>query len=187
MSLLTDVITSQDAETRNRSLDALCRAATLEELLRECEALDRFRRSSDNLYERVRALFFLYAIHRFHISTRPFAASRALIPFAGYTNLLKRRFEEALDIFLAAQAASGPSAALSSALAAGYRSLGFQTLADQVRRSVRSVRGNQWMFRAAHPEDAPLRIRPELLKRETPGRSLPHPARGHAGAHGPEP
>jgi hypothetical protein len=173
VSLLTDVITARDAETRNRSLDALCRAATLEELLLECEALDRFRRSSDNLYERVRALFLLYAIHRFHISTRKLAASHALIPFAGYTNLLKRRFEEALDFFLAAQAATGPSAALSSALAAGYRSLGFQTLADQVRRSVRSVRGNQWMFRAAHPEDAPLRIRPELLKRVTPDDLFP--------------
>ena len=69
MSQLTDVITTRDAETRNRSLDAFCHAATLEELLLECEALDRFRRTSDNLYERVRALFFLYAIHRFHIST----------------------------------------------------------------------------------------------------------------------
>jgi hypothetical protein len=173
VSLLTDVITARDAETRNRSLDALCRAATLEDLRLECEALDRFRRSSDNLYERVRALFLLYAVHRFHISTRKLAASRALIPFAGYTNLLKRRFEEALDIFLAAQAVAGASAALSSALAAGYRSLGFQTLADQVRRSVRSVRGNQWMFRAAHPEDAPLRIRPELLKRETADHLFP--------------
>jgi hypothetical protein len=167
VSLLTDVITARDTETRNRPLDALCRAATWEELLVECEALDRFRRTSNNLYERVRALFFLYAIHRFHISTRQLGARRALIPFAGYTNLLKRRFEEALDVFLAAQTARGPSAALSSALAAGYRSLGFQTLADQVRRSVRSVRGNQWMFRAAHPEDAPLQIRPELRKRET--------------------
>jgi hypothetical protein len=173
VSLLTDVITARDAETRNRSLDALCQAATLEDLRLECESLDRFRRSSDNLYERVRALFFLYAIHRFHISQRKLAASHALIPFAGYTNLLKRRFEEALDVFLAAQAVAGPSAALSSALAAGYRSLGFQTLADQVRRSVRSVRGNQWMFRAAHPEDAPLRIRPELLKRETPDHLFP--------------
>ena len=173
MSLLTDVITARDAETRNRSLDALCQAATLEDLRLECESLDRFRRSSDNLYERVRALFFLYAIHRFHISKRKLAASHALIPFAGYTNLLKRRFEEALDIFLAAQAVAGPSAALSSALAAGYRALGFQTLADQVRRSVRSVRGNQWMFRAAHPEEAPLRIRPELLKRETPDHLFP--------------
>jgi len=173
VSFFTSVITARDPETRNRSLDALSRAATLEDLLGECEALDRFRRSSDNLYERVRALFFLYAIHRFHISTRECAGARSLIPFAGYTSLLKRRFEEAIDIFLAVQAADGPSAAISSALAAGYRALGFQTLADQVRRSVRSVRGNQWMFRAAHPEDAPLRIRPELLARESPDQLFP--------------
>jgi len=173
VSLLTEVITARDEKTRNQSLDALCRTATLDDLLRECAALDRFRRHSDNLYERVRALFFLYAIHRFHIPARPGRGSRALIPFAGYTNLLKRRFEEALDIFLAAQAASGASAALSSALAAGYRSLGFQTLADQVRRSVRSVRGNQWMFRAAHPQDAPLRIRPELFPGQNSGHLFP--------------
>ena len=37
-------------------------------------------------------------------------------------------------------------------------------LAGQVRRSVRSVRGNQWMFRCGHPADQPLRVRPELLK-----------------------
>ncbi len=103
----------------------------------------------------------------FHTQVSGFA--RRLIPFAGYTNLLKRRFEEAIDIFLAAQAAAGPSAAISSALAVGYRSLGFQTLADQVRRSVRSVRGNQWMFRTGHPEDPPLRIRPELLQRDIAG------------------
>ena len=166
MRRLAKIITARDPETRNLPLDAFCRAASLPELLAECEALDRFRRDSDNLYERVRALFFLYAIHRFHIATRPDVGASALIPYPGYTSLLKRRFEEAIDIFLAAQAASGSSAPVSSGLAAGYRALGFQTLADQVRRSVRSVRGNQWMFRAAHPEDAPLRIRPELLKRE---------------------
>jgi hypothetical protein len=54
---------------------------------------------------------------------------------------------------------------MSSALAAAYRALGFQTLADQVRRSVRSVRGNQWMFRAGHAGDYPLRIRRELTQR----------------------
>ena len=42
-------------------------------------------------------------------------------------------------------------------LAEAYHRLGFQTLADQVRRSVRSVRGNQWMFRLGHPADQPLR------------------------------
>ena len=113
-------------------------------------------------------------------------AAGALIPFAGYAHLLKRRFEEAIDIFLAAQAADGPSAAISSALAAGYRALGFQTLADQVRRSVRSVRGNQWMFRTGHPADYPLRIRPELLARRAREAAVPDPARSHAGAHGPD-
>jgi hypothetical protein len=173
MSRLIRVITSRDPETRNCSLESLCLASPLEELLAECEALDRFRRTSDNLYERVRALFFLYAIHRFHILVRGGTGPRSRIPFGGYVNLLKRRFDEALDIFLAEQAAEGPSAPLSSALAAGYRALGFQTLADQVRRSVRSVRGNQWMFRAAHPDDVPLRIRPEMLTRDASSQLFP--------------
>ncbi len=90
---------------------------------------------------------------------------RALIPFDGYEKFLNRRFEEAIGIFLAAQKRDGLSDGLSSALAAAYRGLAFQTLADQVRRSVRSVRGNQWMFRTGHPADYALRLRPELLKR----------------------
>jgi hypothetical protein len=165
MNRLTDVITAPDAEVRNRSLDAMCEGLPLPELLAECEALERFRRSSDNLYERVRALFFLYAIHRFHVPMRNDAQRRALIPFAGYEHILNRRFEEAIDVFRRAQAAEGGTAAISSGLAAAYRGLGFQTLADQVRRSVRSVRGNQWMFRIGHPADYPLRLRPELLAR----------------------
>jgi hypothetical protein len=163
VSRLTDVIQAKGPE-RDHSLDVLCRGASLADLLAECRELDLFRRASDNLYERVRALFFLYAIHRFHVPLQSGAGGRAMIPFAGYTNLLKRRFEEALDVFLAAESEHGPSAAISSALAAGYRALGFQTLADQVRRSVRGVRGNQWMFRTGHPGDHPLRLRPELLQ-----------------------
>ncbi len=165
MSRLIEIITSSQPDIRNLSLDVVCRAASFRELIAECEELDRFRRHSDNLYERVRALFFLYAIHRFHIPLKSGSTGATVIPFSGYEALLKRRFEEALDIFLHAQASSGAGGALSSALAAGYRALGFQTLADQVRRSVRSVRGNQWMFRTGHPDDYPLRIRPELLDR----------------------
>ncbi len=173
MSELTGIITAADPEIRNRSLDAFCRAASLSDLLAECDALEQLRRASDNLYERVRALFFLYAIHRFHIPLKPGAQAKASIPFSGYANLLKRRFEEAIDIFLAAQAADGPSSAISSALAEAYHGLGFQTLADQVRRSVRSVRGNQWMFRTGHPADYPLRVRPELLVRSAPDGLFP--------------
>jgi len=93
MSQLIRVITARDPETRNCSLDALCRAAPLEVLLAECAALDRFRRTSDNLYERVRALFFLYAIHRFHLLVRRDIGTRSQIPFGVYVNLLKRRFQ----------------------------------------------------------------------------------------------
>jgi hypothetical protein len=163
MSQLNGIITAADPALRNRSLDAFCRAATLADLQSECAALDEFRRASDNLYERVRALFFLYAIHRFHLPFKPGVRAQAAIPFSGYDHLLKRRFEEAIETFLAAESANGPSAAISSALAAAYHGLGFQTLAGQVRRSVRTVRGNQWMFRTGHPADYPLRLRPELL------------------------
>jgi hypothetical protein len=168
VSRMAAAITAPDAAARNRSLEELCRGLSLQGLLGECEALDAFRRRSDNLYERVRALFFLYAIHRFEVPLREGAQAPALIPFEGYSDLLRRRFDEAIDRFLAAQQQHGPGAAISSALAAGYRALGFQTLADQVRRSVRSVRGNQWMFRIAHAADQPLRLRPELL-RQSPG------------------
>jgi hypothetical protein len=167
VSRLTEIIDAADPQERNQSLDAICESASLAELLEECEALELYRREQQSLYKRVRALFFLYAIHRFHIPLRVPAGMRALIPYEGYVHLLKRRFEEALAIFRT-QAKGAPSAEISSALAAGYRSLGFQTLADQVRLSVRSVRGNQWMFRTAHPEDYPLRIRPELLAAGAP-------------------
>ncbi|MHB1305534.1 MAG: UTP--glucose-1-phosphate uridylyltransferase [Limisphaerales bacterium] len=165
---LTQIITAADAETRNLALEAFCADASIETLVAEARDLDQFRRGCENLYQRVRALFFLYAIHRFHLPRRAGLGQRTLIPFRGYEHLLQRRFNEAIDNFLAVQQAEGPSDAISSALAAAYQRLAFQTLADQVRRSVRSVRGNQWMFRMGHPEDHPLRIRPELVRREEP-------------------
>jgi hypothetical protein len=165
VSRILSVITASGSE-RDVSLDALCRGLSLDALLAECQQLEGFRRGSDNLYERVRALFFLYAIHRFHMPRLAAAAAPALIPYPGFENLLERRFEESIEVFLAAQAEHGASAAISSALAASYRALGFQTLADQVRRSVRNVRGNQWMFRAGHTDDYPLRLRPELFEGE---------------------
>jgi len=165
MTALTSIITAEDQATRNQALDAYCQSASLEQLLAECEYLEGFRHTSGNLYEQVRALFFLYAIHRFHIPLKEGLPMRGLIPFDGYDDLLHRRFEEAIQRFLSVQQGGGPNDGVSSALAAAYRSLGFQTLANQVRASVRSVRGNQWMFRAGHPLDHPLRVVPSLLQK----------------------
>ncbi len=166
---LRQIITATDPARRHQALDAVCHNASLEQLLAECDDLESFRRCSESLYERVRALFFLYALHRFHLPLQPDLNRRGWIPFAGWSHLLQRRFEEAVHVFLDAQRKDGPNDALSSALAAAYYRLGIQTLADQVRRSVRSVPGNQWMFRMGHPADQPLRLRPELLQRGADG------------------
>lgn len=163
MSELINIITSSDPLIRNLSLDSFCRKASQQTLLYECNALEDMRTNTNNLYERVRALFFLYAINRFHLPLKIDPQKKGLIPFDGYSFLLNRRFEEAIEIFLKIQSKKGPTDGICSALAIAYHNLGFQTLADQVRRSVRSVRGNQWMFRIGHPADHPLRIRRELI------------------------
>lgn len=175
MGGLLEIIVSKDPAVRNRSLDEACSGMGASALLKAATELDAFRRAQQNLYERVRALFFLYAIHRFHLP-QAFArgtSSAALIPYKGFEHLLSRRFEEAIDHFLAVEQAQGASDAISSALATAYHRLAFQTLADQVRRSVRSVRGNQWMFRMGHPADQPLRIRPELLRKDAQDGTYP--------------
>ncbi|MDP6930768.1 MAG: UTP--glucose-1-phosphate uridylyltransferase, partial [Planctomycetota bacterium] len=170
---LVEVIQSEDGEQRDFSLDALCKDRSLDELREDCAELEQFRKHCDNLYQRVRALFFLCAIHRFHIPARDGLSPSGAIPYHGYEHLLQRRFEEAIRAFLDAQESDGPSDSISSALAAAYHGLGFQTLADQVRRSVRSVRGNRWMFRAGHPLEHPLRVRSELMEREAPDGPFP--------------
>ncbi len=51
------------------------------------------------------------------------------VPYDGYRLLLTRRFEEAIDRFLAVRRAAGPGPGPCSALAEAYHKLAFQTLA----------------------------------------------------------
>ncbi len=170
---LTELIASPEAAVRDRALDDYAKLLTTEQILAQCDLLEAFRHSRDSLYERVRALFFLASLYRFHLPAKPGFPLHGQIPYEGYTHLLERRFEEAVSRFLKAQREHGPSDTLASALAASYHRLAFQTLADQVRKSVRSVRGNQWMFRMGHPLDQPLRVRPELLHRKDENAPFP--------------
>ena len=164
-SPLIETITSEDDAIRNRSLDQLCEHATLPQLLEHAKQLDAYWRGAENLYHRVRALFFLAGIYQHEIPPHLAKDAPGLIPFDSYRNLLERRFVETIDSLLLTQADKGPSDGLASALAHAYHELAFQTLADQVRKSVRTVKGNQWMFRTGHPDDHPLRLRSELLQR----------------------
>ena len=169
MSRLIDVITSSDDAVRNQSLHEICCDQNLESLLEQLGELDQFWRQSKNLYHRVRALFFASAIHRYYLTGQLTPNHDGLIPFNAYQHLLQRRFVEAIDDLLLVQVNNGPSPGVSSALASAYHELGFQTLADQVRRSVRTVKGNQWMFRVGHPTDHPLRLNGDLLKKTPSG------------------
>ena len=59
MTDLIAIITATDPALRNQPLEAACAELSLEELLEQCAGLDAFRRRSENLYERVRALLTL--------------------------------------------------------------------------------------------------------------------------------
>jgi len=166
MNKLIDIITSTNPEIRNLSLESALSGKTAHDLLQECDELEKFRNTSTNLYHKVRALFFLYAIHRFHILGGNKIGYEAITPYKAYEHILNRRFEEAIKILLEVQNKLGINEGLSSALADAYHKLAFQTLADQVKRSVRTTPGNNWMFRIGHPEDHPLKFRKELLQKD---------------------
>jgi galactokinase/mevalonate kinase-like predicted kinase len=163
---LIDIIQSSDPAVRNQSVASVCARLGYADLLAERDSLDRFRIDCGNLYQRVRALFFLHAINRFYLPARPELAGTSRITHAGVDRLLNRRFDEAIRLFRAEEAEHGPSDPLCSALAAAYHSLAFQSLADQVRASVRGTAGNRWMFRTGSADDHPLRVRTELLARD---------------------
>ena len=211
------------------------------ELLRQINVLDDYRRTCDNLYARVRCLLFLYAVHRFYLPLRRGSTKQHneqkqqkehIICPKGYAALLDRRFEDAIDHFLAfvkedpdsisdfhdgemlmpkktslisdltfdpsrnmatvkRTSAVGtessryhesiffsnglgeesieqlklplPAEAASSSLAEAYRLLAFQTLADQVKSSVRNHPGNEWMFKVKGVKSQLLRFKEDLL------------------------
>ena len=159
-----ETILSLEDGIRHRTLESLCSGLDTESLLKALAELDAFRRNASNLYQRVRAHFFLSAMYRYYLP-KTFPESQAgLLPYEAYQHILERRFPEAIDQLLAVQSAQGPTLVIASALSRAYHQLGIQTLADQVRRSVRTVRGNQWMFRIGHPSEHPLRL-DKMLRR----------------------
>ncbi|MFT2009335.1 UTP--glucose-1-phosphate uridylyltransferase [Pontibacter sp. 13R65] len=166
MNIFIQTITSSEAQVRNRSFFEISRSLTAKELQAALRELDSFRKATPNLYDKVRAIQFLYAGYRFFLMQAKDTPAVGKIAYAGFEDLLARRFEQAISTFLQELDKTGPNAALFSALAESYHHLSFQILADQVRKSVRSSKGNQWMFRVGHQEEHPIRIHSRLLQRQ---------------------
>ena len=173
MSELIDIIRSEDVAVRNRSVDDWGEGKSFDELIAAAAELEAYRHQETNLYQRVRALFFLHVLHRYHLPRQPELGDSGRVPYPAFQRLLDRRFEDAIGVLLKMQEKQGANDTLCSALGAAYHALAFQTLANQVRRTVRSTRGNAWMFRMGHPTDQPLRVRPELIPQSAQTVSLP--------------
>ena len=160
---LIGILTSTSGQLRHTAFESWAEGKTLAQLEAEADTLEAFRATTLSLYDRVRALLFLSNLHQFHIV--PQATAQTLLPYSAVQHIRSRHFERGIADLLAARKAEGTSPALSSGLATAYRGLAFQTLAEQVRRSVRSFPGNQWMFRIGHQSDYPVRLHPDLLTR----------------------
>ncbi|MEO6808854.1 MAG: UTP--glucose-1-phosphate uridylyltransferase, partial [Isosphaeraceae bacterium] len=160
---LIETITSTVPEVRDRSVRDLIAGATVNDVLEACADLERFRRGAENLYERVRASMFLHAIYRYALQEAKELPSTGLVPFEGVEALMERRFEQGIAVLRAELDRSGPNGAICSALAQAYEQITYQTLADQVRRSVRSSRGSRWMFRVGQANEHPVRLHPRRL------------------------
>ncbi|HET9952870.1 MAG TPA: UTP--glucose-1-phosphate uridylyltransferase [Polyangiaceae bacterium] len=171
--VLIAAILQSEPQARIGVLERFADHASLAELTRAARELHEFASQPEhNLYQRVRAIFQAHALYRYWIPARPELRRAGRIPRQGHELLLARHYAAATDAFLAEADQHGLNDPLSSALAAAYHGLGFQLLSEQVQRSVRSLRGNRWMFRAGHALDQPLRVH-ERLKQPDPAGFYP--------------
>jgi len=162
-NLFLETITTDQPILRNRSFKSLCQGLSLPILLQYLEELDTFRQQTQNLYESVRASIFLYEAYRFVLTSHPAIPQVGILPLEARHQLLERKFQQALEGFKKAAQQEGLTATLASALAEVYHHITFQSLADQVRKSVRASQGNRWMFRIGHLEELPIKIHKKLI------------------------
>ncbi|HTX17706.1 MAG TPA: UTP--glucose-1-phosphate uridylyltransferase [Bacteroidota bacterium] len=167
MNPFVRTITSGDPAIRDTPFEELCHGLSKESLAVYLAELDEFRKTTLNLYEKVRASIFLYAGYRFYLLDPKSTSFSGKVPPEGLRNLFDRNFEKAIGIFHASIKSHGADENVFSSLAECYHENTFQVLADQVRKSVRSSSGNQWMFRVGHPDEHPLKIHPHLLERSS--------------------
>jgi UDP-N-acetylglucosamine pyrophosphorylase len=165
-NIFIETITSTEPKLRNRSFHALCDGLSTTDLLTQLQDLEQFRHRTNNLYESVRACLFLYEAYRFILESAEDIPAIGKLPYSAYTDLLDRRFEQAVEKFSELVQEQGLNANLASGLAEAYHHLTFQLLSDQVRKSVRSSQGNRWMFRIGHMEELPIKIHRQLLRRD---------------------
>ncbi|MBI4838727.1 MAG: UTP--glucose-1-phosphate uridylyltransferase [Nitrospirae bacterium] len=159
---LIKTIVSDENSVRNRSITSLLKGKGKKELLRLASELEKFRKSSGNLYHRVRASLFLFVIYRFYLQENKNVIPCGKIPFEGVKAALDRNFEGAVEIYLTAMTNGNINGAVASAAADSYYQLAFKYLVDQVKLSISRCNENTLLFSTASLKDYPYSVPAEL-------------------------
>ena len=163
---IIETITSLSPEIRNRTMEDLFESLGKKDLLDTVYHLDEFRRKTRNLYYRVRASLFLFAIHRFYLIGKGHLKALGKIPYSGIKHALKRNFEKAIDVYLSQANKYGFDEALCSSLGDAYHKLAFSYLLDQVHKSIETSSGNEVLFSKRSVEEYPFRTPSCLSKKD---------------------
>jgi UDP-N-acetylglucosamine pyrophosphorylase len=152
--LIETIIRSSDT-IRNRSIDSLLQNKNRDVLLKYAEELESFRKSSNNLYHKVRASLFLFVIFRFYMQNKG-DNSCGTIPLEGITASFERDFNRSVEVYLdEMNKKNGLNNSLFSAIADAYYKLSFQCLLDQVKLSISHCRENYHLFHIESLDDYP--------------------------------
>ncbi len=156
--LIETIISTKEA-LRNRSINSLLQNRSLNELSNDADELDQFRKSTTNLYHKVRASLFLFVIYRFHLLNSNGIGQHGQIPFTGVTAAFERDFEKSIDIYLQSNSRNG---AVFSALADSYYKLSFKYLLDQVKLSMSECKENHNLYDINGLDDYPFSVPDQL-------------------------
>ena len=160
---LIETITSPDDSVRNRSIDMLLQEMDGRNLLQAAYELEDFRRSSGNLYHKVRASLFLFIIYRLHLGEKSNAPQHGKIPFNGVKASFERDFESSIGIYLKYIKDDGKqNSAIFSAIADSYYRISFKYLLDQVKLSISHCAENYNLYNINRLDDYPFSVPNEL-------------------------
>ncbi|MEN8262907.1 MAG: UTP--glucose-1-phosphate uridylyltransferase [Nitrospirota bacterium] len=161
---LIETIVSDDDSLRNRSINALLENRTKEELLVLADEMEGFRKSTGNLYHKVRASLFLFVIYRFYLQKNSEVTQYGTIPFEGIKSAFDREFEKSIEFYLSEIKRRGEiDSAISSAVADSYYKLSFKYLLDQVKLSISQCNENHHLYNIRGLDDYPFSVPDELL------------------------
>ncbi len=160
---LINTIISEEEALRNRSINFLLQDKNKDNLLNIAKELEEFRKTSNNLYHKVRASLFLFVIFRYHLEKNNEITQHGQIPLEGVKAAFDRDFEQSIEIYLKKIIHNNKhNCAIFSAIADSYYKLSFKYLLDQVKLSISNCNENYHLYNIHGLDNYPYSVPVEL-------------------------